>query len=103
MKQTDFDGKNETFNIVAVLCNNENIMNLNIKPNPASNELTIEINGEGEELQTIFITDLLGLRVLTVSIPTNGEIAINIDQLAKGVYFVSSPVKAIKPVMFIKR
>ena len=103
LKQTDFDGKNETFNIVAVLCNNENIMNLNIKPNPASNELTIEINGEGEELQTIFITDLLGLRVLTVSIPTNGEIAINIDQLAKGVYFVSSPVKAIKPVMFIKR
>lgn len=102
LRQTDYDGKTEAFTIVAVSCEDENTWSFNLKPNPATNELTISLNGK-KELTTILITDVIGQVIMTVPVFTTSETIINIEHLSKGIYFVSSPSIEIKPIKFIKQ
>ncbi|MEM0542299.1 PQQ-dependent sugar dehydrogenase [Flavobacterium sp. j3] len=61
---------------------------LTIFPNPATNELFIK-NNNNVALQTIAITDLTGKVVLNQDIQNIGSNAINIANLAKGMYLVT--------------
>jgi len=61
---------------------------LTIFPNPATNELFIK-NNNNVALQTIAITDLTGKVVLNQDIQNLGSNAINIANLAKGMYLVT--------------
>lgn len=49
LKQTDFDGQFEYSEIIAVKCDNE-ILQINIYPNPVTNDLTIEMPGNNESV-----------------------------------------------------
>lgn len=97
LRQTDYDGKTEAFNLVAVSCQDEDPVSMNLKPNPATNELCISMNGK-DELITILITDVIGQPVMRVKASENGETKINLGQLTKGIYFVSSPSLKLKPI-----
>lgn len=103
LRQTDFDGNNETSDLISVSCEDKNSLSLQLKPNPACNELIIEISGNNDEMKSIFITDVTGQSVITMGIPANRETIINIEHLSKGVYFVSSPSIEIKSIKFIKQ
>jgi hypothetical protein len=48
LKQTDFNGKYKYSNIISVNCINNNIGKINVYPNPITNELMIEIEGNSE-------------------------------------------------------
>lgn len=61
---------------------------LTIFPNPATNELFIK-NNNNVALQSIAITDLTGKVVLNQDIQNIGSNAINIANLAKGMYLVT--------------
>lgn len=103
LKQTDYDGKNEMLMIVSAQCNSENSIRINLKPNPAINELNIMVYSEKNVPKQIFLTNVLGERVVETESVVNNEIKINIEHLAKGIYFVSSSIEDIKPVKFIKQ
>ena len=48
LKQTDFNGQYKYSNIISVNCINNNIGKINVYPNPITNELMIEIEGNSE-------------------------------------------------------
>ena len=59
LKQTDFDGKYEYFNIIAANCRNEFFGDIKVYPNPVINELTIEMAGNNKPVK-FEIIDLTG-------------------------------------------
>ncbi|HXP52451.1 MAG TPA: T9SS type A sorting domain-containing protein, partial [Bacteroidia bacterium] len=64
---------------------------ISLYPNPAADKLNIEFNLQNPEGETtIKINDLLGKEVLTTStfLTSNKTITIDINTLAKGVYFI---------------
>jgi len=81
LKQTDFDGKFEYFNIVPIQC--RGATSLIIFPNPASNTITIS----GKEINKIEIIDLLGRIVKQVE-PVGNNIEIDISTFSNGSYMI---------------
>jgi hypothetical protein len=81
LKQTDFDGKLEYFNIVPIQC--RGATSLIIFPNPATSIITIS----GKEINKIEIIDLLGRIVKQVEQNEN-NIKIDISNLSNGSYLV---------------
>ena len=71
--------------------------NLNVYPNPAKNELTINAN---EQIQTITIIDVTGKTVQSFVNPNN---TINVSALNNGIYFLTVKTKnGISYTRFIK-
>ena len=62
---------------------------VNIYPNPASNQLTIEAN---ETIQKVSIYNLIGQEVLTKN-PKSNKTILQINELPKGVYVVSTTIE----------
>ena len=83
LKQTDFDGKYEYFNILPIKC--EGALNTSpiIFPNPATSTLTIS----GKEINKIEIIDLLGRIVKQVNSNLNA-MNIDISNLSNGTYVI---------------
>ncbi|MFH1004574.1 MAG: T9SS type A sorting domain-containing protein [Bacteroidota bacterium] len=83
LKQTDFNGQFEYFNIVAISCKN-NYEEFTIYPNPNTGTFIIkgvEINSD------VIVTDVLGQIIYKTKITTE-KTEINLRQQPKGVYFV---------------
>ncbi len=82
LKQTDKNGKAKYFDIISVTC--DEIVELNIYPNPNEGVFTIEGIQQNSE---IIITDLLGQTVFNV-INLESRSEINLTHLRSGIYFL---------------
>lgn len=84
LKQTDFDGNFEYFNVIPISCEVLDASPL-IFPNPATNNITIS----GNKLNKIEIIDVLG-RIVKQAQPhsTNTNIEIDISNISNGTYVV---------------
>ena len=75
-------------NIKSNKASNQELLDVEIFPNPATNQITITSNS-GFEVSKITIKDVSGRTVLTQNIKSNGFIA-NLDlNLINGIYFVT--------------
>jgi hypothetical protein len=78
---------------VSGISENSNASNLNAFPNPASEQLYIELNSEVPATYTMRIFDITGTEVLSQqNIVVSGQRIIEVDnfsELANGVYFIT--------------
>lgn len=88
LKQTDFDGQYEYFDIKAVDFKiSTSLENIQIYPNPTSGELFIRLDNEQWNKATIELTDNLGKKIdLNINTQMN-KIKLNND-LPKGIYYL---------------
>jgi hypothetical protein len=84
LKQTDFDGKFEYFNLVAVNCDNINLSKINIYPNPNNGHFIIEGT---EPNANLIILNQLGKKIITQKISSE-KMEIDLSNLPNGIYFV---------------
>lgn len=86
LKQTDFDGKYKYFNPVAVDCNNNNLSNINIFPNPNTGNFIIRGFKQDADL-TIY--NSLGETILLTKINSvNAQVEIDLSNQPCGIYFI---------------
>jgi len=89
LKQTDFDGQFEYSQIKSVYITNTG--NLQIFPNPTSNQITII--GSKTELSEIIICNSLEQNVTALtkkSIENNGQLIVDLSRLSSGVYYIKT-------------
>lgn len=91
LAQFDYDGKNETFNIVAI-DNNGAAFKLNsLFPNPATSSMTVNFQSKEAKPHSIFICDAQGNEVFKAMIATlqgENQFTLPTQNYASGTYFV---------------
>ncbi len=91
LRQTDFDGRNETFSPVSVICNPSLVSDINMYPNPFKGELIITYSDLTEAKATVKVYDMIGNiivnREVEVSEGTNNFV-FNLLDIANGLYNV---------------
>jgi hypothetical protein len=85
LKQTDFNGQFEYSNIISVNCINNNIGKINVYPNPITNELMIEIEGNNEPVY-FEILNTLGQVVFKGNLVE--KTTVQTSNFAPGVYLI---------------
>ncbi len=91
LKQHDFSGVSRTYNPISVKnCFNGNEV-LSIYPNPATNEIKINFNGNIEQVINTSIVDLFG-RIMHES--SAYQSAINTENFEEGIYFLQLLLKS---------
>lgn len=109
LKQTDFDGKFESFNIISVENCGESNTELTIFPNPSNGFFYVNVKAKTEEQVLIVVRDVLGNEFYSkVVILTNGNEVIAVDsegKLASGIYMVvaSSNDKIYEKKIVVKK
>jgi len=93
LKQTDFDGKNETFSPIAVTCGEHNDQNdISFYPNPFTSEIIVDLDNVHFEHALIRIYDVFGKKVFEKTLNnSDAEIkktGINLESLSPGFYTV---------------
>ena len=91
--QTDFDGKTEAFNPVAVHCPDDIEFAVNVTPSPSvDGNIFVSISGTPNENVLLVLHDVMGNEVYTKAlINETGTVTLSIDmreKLSAGVYFV---------------
>ena len=87
LKQTDFDGKSETFNPIAVNPCSEKIKCPLIFPNPSSGILTIKNISEEAEVQ---VHNIMGEKIFSVHLSEEENFfTVNLSEQQNGMYFIS--------------
>ncbi len=91
LKQTDFDGKVTAFDPVAFNCSEENSYDINLFPNPFTNQIIVKYsnltNGKGK----IKVYDVLGKVIIDKDIDVfegNRNYNLDLENLSKGLYNV---------------
>jgi Bacterial lectin/Secretion system C-terminal sorting domain len=94
LKQVDYNGDFEYFNIISVSCKENTAVS--IYPNPTNNSITIE--GSKYELEEIEIYTMIGQNITaSLYISNNGDVvSIDLSALAQGVYTVRTRTTAHK-------
>jgi lysyl endopeptidase len=88
---TEMWGETEDYvvNIVAPATIEENgVEQVSIYPNPTNGILNINVNKVGIDIQAIELRDVTG-RIVTVVVPVNGIVTINMTNESAGIYFVT--------------
>ena len=91
LKQTDFDGQFEYFNMVPVKVEKE-ISDITIYPNPVSGNGTLSLSVAEKGITTIVIYDIAGRQVYAKNHNTNkgnNTISLETNQFSNGMYFIS--------------
>ena len=95
LKQVDFDGKSETFNVVSV--NPKPQRELVVYPNPAlqGETVTVQVPAESEKSIQVFVTDIQGKQIFTKSFEkenaTDNTIRFVTEKFpATGTYFITA-------------
>lgn len=100
LKQTDFDGRYTFSPVIAAGCDEKNSQEILVYPNPASDEITIELQGINEK-RDLQVIDLSG-RVLFRG-TMNSRQKVSIAHLPAGTYLIRiSTSNTITPVLFTK-
>lgn len=93
LKQTDFDGKSETFKPIVINYTNSNVEFGNVYPNPTVDNINLSIKSEVSKKFTIVIINVLGKEIVKDVIQTNENETINyitsIKEFSKGVYMMN--------------
>jgi hypothetical protein len=92
LMQTDYNGQYEVFSPIAVTCSNMPVDVVSIYPNPAQNELHVNINLSGDDHGTLAIFNSFGQVVTTQTINAGkgfNNYTLDVSGLAAGQYFVS--------------
>tara|TARA_B100000809_G_C14947883_1_gene462801 strand:- start:36 stop:836 length:801 start_codon:yes stop_codon:yes gene_type:complete len=95
LKQTDFDGEFEYSLVRSVNITTDN--NINIFPNPASNQITI--TGKQIAFEEINFYNTLGQNVTALtqqSIKNGGQLIIDLSRLSQGMYYIKTKNKVFK-------
>ena len=87
LKQTDFDGAFSYSDVKQVNVESTDLMLL--YPNPAHNQLSVRFNDE-VAYDELVLTDLTGKIIFVVNCSNKSEVLLDVSQLSKGVYFVTS-------------
>ena len=86
LKQTDFNGQVEYFNIIAIENCESNEENILIYPNPASSQLNIVLDNGS---QTWEIINALGQKVSpSFTMLSEKHIKVNLNTLSQGIYYI---------------
>ncbi len=84
LKQTDFNGTSQYFNLVAVACGDNNPSAINIYPNPTKGHFFIE----GAEFNAqLIILNPLGEKIMNQKI-SSPKTEIDLSRSSKGIYFI---------------
>jgi hypothetical protein len=87
-------GTSASFNLITTqIKNNSNKAAVNIYPNPASSELTIQMNSTN---QVIKVFDVLGNELELPTQIQNNQYKLNIQELNKGMYFLKTKDASLK-------
>lgn len=90
--QTDFNGQTETFSPVAVTCSSRPVDVVSVYPNPAQNELYVNVNLTGDDQGILVVYNHLGQQVFTRTINAGkgfNKYTLDVSGFAAGQYFVS--------------
>ena len=93
LKQTDYNGQSESFNAVAVNCDEESSqVNITYYPNPFTSEVFAVINNSTSENATVNVYNIFGSKVYSKNI-SHEELelkgfSLNLENVADGIYFV---------------
>ncbi len=101
LRQTDFNGKNEVFNIASANFLPDKKINFTVYPNPNQGEFTIDFTGlENNHEVQVLMHDLEGKEVYSTSFYMEQSASslsiIPQDKLSKGIYMCSLVVEGIK-------
>ncbi len=92
LKQYDYDGQNETFNIVAIDNDSSNEFKMNaLFPNPANASMTVNFHSRESGSHFIFINDAQGNEVfaaMIASLQGENQFSLPTQNYASGTYFV---------------
>jgi hypothetical protein len=91
LRQTDFDGKNETFSPVSVICSSSEIADINMYPNPFKGELIIKYSNLSEGIAEVKVYDMMGKMILNHSIEIStgsNDYILDLRDMADGLYNV---------------
>lgn len=91
LKQTDFDGNYEYFDVKAVLFNKiTSIENVDVYPNPVTSELFITFNGINAKEVIIRLMDAVGKKIgVDVLSNSNQQKVLLSNELPRGMYFLN--------------
>ncbi len=91
LKQYDYDGQNEMFNIVAVDNNSREFKMNALFPNPANSSITVNFQANELGSHFIFINDAQGNEIFTATIATlqgDNKFQLPTQNYSSGTYFV---------------
>jgi len=93
LKQTDYDGKSETFSPVAVICGGMTVgQGISYYPNPFTSEIQVDLSNVDFKNAVIRVYDMLGNMVfeknLTATDAENQTTKLNLTDLKVGIYTV---------------
>ncbi len=79
-----------TFNTQFVALNNSDFESADfiISPNPATNNVEIQVQNTSETIESISITDVLGKTIRSVNAISNNQVQIDVSSLSQGIYYV---------------
>ncbi len=94
LKQTDFNGNYKYFSIIKVFYEGygQTVVKSSIKPNPATESITVDFYTENPTTATIVLTNYMGTLVLTQTIETikgTNSVELSLKEMPIGVYFLS--------------
>ncbi|MDA3910194.1 MAG: T9SS type A sorting domain-containing protein [Bacteroidales bacterium] len=86
LKQTDFDGAYETFNMLAVTIQNNIEIEISVYPNPVVSSLNVR-NNQAIALE-MQLTNAAGQALKIISIAGNDEQSVEMEHLPSGLYYL---------------
>ncbi len=94
-----------TFNTQFVALNNADFDSSDfiISPNPATNNVDIQLQNTSETIDTISIIDVLGKTIRSLTTISDNQVQIDVSDFSKGIYFIeittSSNLKQVKKLV----
>ena len=91
IRQTDFDGKSETFSPVSVICSVMEITDIIMYPNPFKSALVIQYSNLNEGKAQVNVYDMMGklIEIINAEVSTgSNELILDLNKLADGLYSV---------------
>jgi hypothetical protein len=87
LKQTDFDGMEEYFDVVSIDCIDNNALNMKVYPNPAGAYITIDLMKEQDDESYVAFFDVRGEVIKKIKC-VNQLMYIDLNELESGCYIV---------------
>ncbi|MBS1646780.1 MAG: T9SS type A sorting domain-containing protein [Bacteroidetes bacterium] len=97
LKQTDYNGKSEAFNIVSVNINSDNKNLFNVFPNPNNGVFTVQYAGGGNTVSIQIYNTLGSLLMEKEDVITNNNYSTLLNTLDAGVYVLRCSVDGGNP------